>query len=296
MKVLKWVGYVLGGLVVIILIALVAFYFMSSQKLANNFEVTPDAVTIPTDEASIARGQHIVEAVSACTGCHMENWEGEMFIDDPSFAQLAVPNLTSGQGGLGGNYTDEDWVRAIRHGVGADGRQLLFMPSHWYNYMTDEDLGAAIAYLKTVPPVDQSWPERSVAFIPTRILLALDVLPFAPELIANNRPRTNPEPSISVEYGEYLSYMGVCRDCHGTDLAGNFDPNAPTGPNITPGGAFAAYREEDFLTMMHTGVTPGGATLSDEMPWKNYGKMTDDELKALFMYLQSLPALPTAGT
>ena len=296
MKVLKWIGYILGGLVAIILIALVIFYFMSSQKLANNFDVTPDAITIPTDEASIARGQHIVEAVAACTGCHMENWEGEMFIDDPSFARLAVPNLTSGQGGLGGNYTDEDWVRAIRHGVGADGRQLLFMPSHWYNYMTDEDLGAAIAYLKTLPPVDQAWPERSVAVVPTRILLALGVLPFAPELIANNSPRTNPEPAITVEYGEYLSYMGVCRDCHGADLAGNFDPNAPTGPNITPGGAFAAYSEEDFLTMMHTGVTPGGTTLSEEMPWINYGKMTDDELKALFVYLQFIPALPNAGT
>jgi mono/diheme cytochrome c family protein len=251
---------------------------------------------VPTDEASIARGRHIAEAVSDCVGCHAENLGGTMFLDDPSFAQIPAPNLTSGQGGIGATYTDEDWVRAIRHGVAADGRDLIFMPSHWYNYLADEDLGSLIAYLKTVPPVDQVWPARSVAFIPTRILLALGAIPFAPELIAQNGPRTSPEAAISVEYGAYISRVAACGECHGNDLAGGTTQGAPIGPNLTPGGAFAAYREEDFLKVMHTGVTPGGQTLSEEMPWMDYGKMTDDELKALFMYLQSLQPLPNAGT
>lgn len=296
MKVLKWIAYILGGLVAVILIALGVFYFMSEQKLANSYEVTPDTVAVPSDEASIARGQHIVHAVSDCVGCHTENLGGEMFLDDPSFAQIPAPNLTSGQGGVGGSYTDEDWVRALRHGVAADGRQLVIMPSHWYNYMTDEDLGAVIAYLKTVPPVDQEWPDRTVAFIPTRILLALGAIKFAPDLIANNGTRPTPAAEVSVEYGEYISRIAACRDCHGVDLAGGVDPGAPQGPNVTPGGAFAAYTEEHFLTMMRTGVTPGGRTLSEEMPWVNYGQMTDDELKALFMYLQSLEPLPNAGS
>ena len=292
MKILKWIGYILGGLVAIILIALVIFYFMSSQKLGNSFDVTPDAITIPTDAASVAYGQHIVESMSDCIGCHTPNLAGDMFLDDPSFAQIAAPNLTSGEGGIGATYTDEDWVRAIRHGVAKDGRQLIIMPSHWYNYLTDEDLGAVIAYLKTVPPVDQSWPARKVAFIPTRILLALGAVPFAPELIANNAPRTSPAPAVSVEYGEYLSHIAACRECHGNNFAGGTSQGAPVGPNLTPGGELAAFREEDFLNMMRTGVTPGGATLSEEMPWINYGKMTDDELKALFVFLQSLAPLP----
>jgi mono/diheme cytochrome c family protein len=296
MKVLKWIGYILGGLIAIIVIALAVFYFISAQKLGNSFEVTPDAITIPTDEASIAHGKHIVETISDCIGCHTENLGGQMFLDDPSFAQIAAPNLTSGQGGIGATYTDEDWVRAIRHGVAADGRQLIIMPSHWYNYLTDADLGAVIAYLKTVPPVDQAWPARSVAFIPTRILVALGQFPFAPDLIAQNEPRTAPEPAVSVEYGKYLSLVAACRECHGNDLAGGTSPGAPMGPNLTPGGAFAAYTEEAFLNVMHTGVTPGGRTLSEEMPWINYGKMTDDELKAIFMYLQSVPPLPNANS
>jgi mono/diheme cytochrome c family protein len=295
MKVVKWIGYVLGGLVAIIVVALAVFYFISAQKLGNSFMMTPDLITIPTDEASIARGEHLVTAVAECIGCHTPNLGGQMLIDDPSFAQIAAPNLTSGKGGIGSAYTDEDWVRAIRHGVGADGRQLIVMPSHWYNYIKDDDLGAIIAYLKSVPPVDQEWPERKVGFIPARILIALGQFPFAPELIAKNEGRPTPEAAISVEYGEYISRIAACRDCHGDNLAGGVNPAAPSGPNLTRGGAFAAYREEDFLKAMHTGVTPGGRTLSEEMPWENYGKMTDDELKALFVYLQSLEPLPNAN-
>lgn len=296
MKVLKWIGYVLGGLVAIIVVALAVFYFMSEQKMGKSFAMTPDPIVVPTDEASIAHGKHMVEAVSECIGCHTPNLGGQMFIDDPSFAQIPAPNLTGGQGGIGATYTDEDWVRAIRHGVAANGRQLIIMPSHWYNYLSDEDLGAMVAYLKTLPPVDQEFPERSIALIPTRILVSLGAFPFAPDLIAKNSPRTAPEPGVTVEYGQYLVRVAACGECHGNDLAGGTNEGAPKGPNLTPGGAFAAYREEDFLKVFHTGVTPGGNVLSEEMPWENYGKMTDDELKAIFAYLQSLEPLPNAGS
>lgn len=293
MKVLKWVGYILGAIVVVILIALVVAFFISNQKLSQGYMMTPDTVAIPTDEASIAHGKHLAEAVSPCVACHTPNLAGEMFIDEPGFAQIAAPNLTSGKGGVGGHYKDEDWVRALRHGVAADGRQLLFMPSHWFNYMTDQDLGSLIAYIKTVPPADQEWPERKVAFIPTRILLAFGLLPFEPALIAKNGPRVTPTPAASAEYGEYLVRIGVCHDCHGANLAGGEGGGAPAGPNLTQGGEIASWSEEDFLKTIHTGVTPGGKTLSDEMPWKDYSQMTDDELKAVFTYLQTLPALPT---
>lgn len=294
MKILRWIGYILGGLVLILALALGVFYFISTQKLGNGYVVTPDPITVPTDEASIARGKHFVEAIGECVGCHTPNLGGQMLLDDPSFAKVAAPNLTSGKGGIGSRYTDEDWVRALRHGVAADGRALLVMPSHWYYYMNDEDLGAMIAYLKTVPPVDNELPARWVAFIPTRILIALGMFSTAPDLIAQNGPRPTPELAVSVEYGQYLARVAACADCHGNDLAGGTNPGAPMGPNLTPGGAFAAYREEDFLKVFHTGVTPGGRTLSEEMPWENYGKMTDDELKSLFAYLKSLDPLPNA--
>lgn len=296
MAILKWVGYVLGGLLIVLVVLIGVIFVMSNNKLGTGYTVTPDPVVVPTDEAAVARGQHFVEGVSACIGCHGENLEGKMFIDDPSFARLPAPNLTSGAGGVGGNYTDSDWVAALRHGVAADGRTLFAMPSHWYYYLNDEDLGAIIAYLKTVPPVDNELPARSVAFMPTRMLIAFGLFPTAVDLIAQNGARPTPEAGPTVEYGEYLSRVAACRDCHGNNLAGGTSQGAPIGPNLTPGGPFAAYGEADLIKVMRTGETPGGGTVSPEMPWIEYKNMTDEELQALFAYLQSLEALPTNGS
>ena len=294
--VLKWLGYIAVALVVLIVVAAGAIYLVSQNKLGNGYDVTPDAVTVPTDAAAIARGEHIARYVADCVGCHTQNFGGQVFIDEPGFAVLYAPNLTSGQGGVGGNYADADWVRALRHGVAADGRALLAMPAQWYYYLTDADLGALIAYLKTLPPVDNPTPARTVAFFPTRMLVALGQFPTAVELIARNEERSAPEASIMPEYGEYISRVAACRECHGSNLAGGTNPGAPTGPNITPGGPLAAYTEENFLTLMHSGQTPGGRTVSEEMPWVQFGGMSDDELKALFAYIKSLEALPANGS
>jgi mono/diheme cytochrome c family protein len=294
-RVLKWIGIVLGVIVVVAAVAVAVVYFIGQNKLGNAWTVTPDAVTVPNDAAAITRGQHLAESVSPCVGCHTPNLGGDYLINDPSFVILPAPNLTAGQGGIGATYMDEDWIRAIRHGVAKDGRALLVMPSHWFNYMNDADLGALIAYLKTVAPVDNEFPPRQPALLPT-ILVGLGVFPIEPELIAKNGPRVDVPVGPTAEYGEYIGYIAACRDCHGTNLAGSTDPNAPQGPNITPGGGFALYEEADFIQLMRTGQAEGGRMVSEEMPWIEYKGMTDDELKALFAYLKSLPELPTNGS
>ena len=294
-RVLKWIGIVVGVIVVVLAVAVAVVYFVGQNKLGNGWAVTPDAVTVPSDAAAVARGQHLAESVSPCIGCHTPNLGGDYLINDPSFVVLPAPNLTAGKGGIGASYADENWVRAIRHGVGKDGRALLVMPSHWFNHMNDADLGALIAYLKTVAPVDNELPHRQPAFLPT-VLVALGVFPLAPELIAKNDPRVDVPAGPTAAYGEYLSYIAACRDCHGVNLAGGVDPNAPMGPNLTPGGGFALYQEADFIQAIRTGQAPGGRTFAEDMPWIEYNGMTDDELKALFAYLKALEELPTNGS
>jgi mono/diheme cytochrome c family protein len=96
-----------------------------------------------------------------------------------------------------------------------------------------------------------------------------------------------------VEYGEYLA--NTCTLCHGSNLNGQTLREGGTvyvALNLTPGGEMQGWSEEDFIATMRTGVTPNGHQLKDVMPWKYFGQMTDDELKAVWMYLQSLPALP----
>jgi cytochrome c553 len=296
-KILKWIGIVLGSLIGLLVLAFIVLYIIGSAKWNKHhgkYDVPVETITIPTDQASIARGEHI-STIRMCRHCHMENLSGQT-AGAPAIVTLVVPNLTSGAGGIGVTNTDEDWVRAIRHGVGQDGRGLVLMPSRVFNYLSDEDLGALVAYLKSLPPVDNKQPATDLGPI-GRVMLALGQLP--PEIMPNvilidhNAPRpVAPEPGITVEYGEYLAR--TCALCHGSNFNGQTvreGPNMYLAPNLTRGGEVGFWSEADFIATMQTGVTPSGHQLTRFMPWKYFGQMTDDELKAVWLYLQSLPAL-----
>jgi mono/diheme cytochrome c family protein len=219
---------------------------------------------------------------------------GTPFFADPALGDIPAPNLTTGSGGIGAAYSDADLVRAIRHGIDTEGKPLMIMPSSAFWHYSDEDLGAIIAYLRSVPPVDSDPGEKNLKLM-GRILVgagALDVL--AAEHIDHSGPcPAGTTPQVNAAYGEYLANTNDCRSCHGPDLAGgqSSEPGAPPAPSLTPGGDLASWSTTDFFTTMRSGVTPSGRQLDPAfMPWEDYGRMTDDDLTALFLYLQSLPA------
>ena len=296
-KILRWIGLVVGGLAGMLVLSLAALYLVGSAKWAKlhgKYDVPAESITIPGDQASIARGGHIA-TIRMCRHCHLDDLSGQT-AGAPIIVTLSVPNLTPGAGGVGAVNTDDDWVRAIRHGVGNDGRGLVLMPSKVWYYLSDEDLGALIAYLKSLPPVDRE-------LVPTdlgpagRVMLALGQLP--PEIYPNvtvidhagPRP-VAPQPGVTVEYGRYLGT--TCTLCHGASLNGQIvreGGNEFLALNLTPGGEVGSWSEEDFIRTLRTGITPGAHQMTDFMPWKSFGQMTDDELSAVWMYLQSLPPL-----
>jgi hypothetical protein len=116
---------------------------------------------------------------------------------------IHTPNLTSGTGGIGSSFTDADWVRAIRYGVGPNGRALFIMPAKALNSLSDEDLGAVIAYVKSLPPVDNQLPERRVATL-GRLMMAVGLFPpFAADQIDHSSPPPAAvAPGVTAEYGE----------------------------------------------------------------------------------------------
>ena len=118
--------------------------------------------------------------------------------------------------------------------------------------------------------------------------------PFPVETISHEVHVTAPARGVSVEYGNYLVSTNDCRDCHGVNLSGAEYPD-PTvkliTPNLTPGGELGLWSEEDFINTLRTGITPHGHQLKETMPWEIYRMFTDDELKAIYMYLHSLPEL-----
>jgi cytochrome c553 len=298
-KILKWIGIGLGSLVALLVVAAVVLYILGSNRLNKHYDIQPEAIAIPTGEAAIARGRHLVEALTFCKGCHGEQLEGDIFEDEPMIATFYAPNLTSGQGGIGASYSDADYVSAIRHGVDPQGRGLFIMHSDVYHNLSQQDLGAMIAYLKSVPPVDNELPEPKIKPL-GRIMVALGVfdseaLPLIPaEKIDHQAPFVEmPQQSASAEYGAYLMSITLCHMCHGPQLAGGtpLEPGMPAGPNITPSGELEDWSEADFIQTMRTGVSPDGDKLNaDFMPWDVYSNMTDEELESLWLYLQSLPA------
>lgn len=298
-KIFKWIGIVLGSLIGLLVLAFVVLYTIGTlqwNKLHGKYDVPVETITIPTDQASIARGEHVA-IIHMCQDCHTDNFGGQTD-SAPGLITLSVPNLTAGAGGIGGSNTDEDWVRAIRHGVGYDGRGLALMPSGTWYYLSDQDLGDLIAYLKSLPPVDNEMPGTDLGPL-GRVMLVLGQLP--PEIVPNvvsidhDAPRpAAPEPGVTAEYGLYLAR--TCMLCHGSELNGQTisvgGPQKYVALNLTMGGEMQGWSEEDFITTLRTGVTPGGHHIIDIMPWEYFGQMTDDELKAVWMYLQSLPPLP----
>ena len=230
-----------------------------------------------------------------CEGCHGDNLGGGTMLDDPMIGWLDAANITTGKGGIGDEFTtDEDYVLAIRHGVDPEGKPIFMPAVNSTSHLSDEDLAAIIAYLKTVPPVDNVT--RGQNFKPfAKIMMAIGVFPSLPvETVSHETHVTAPARGVSVEYGNYLVSTNDCRDCHGVELAGADYPD-PTvkliTPNITPGGEVGYWSEAEFISTLRTGITPGGNQLNEIMPWEIYKLFTDDELKAIYLYLQSLPKL-----
>ncbi|MEO6004540.1 MAG: cytochrome c [Opitutus sp.] len=296
-KILKGFGYVCGGLVVVLIAALAFVYGLSSRRLHRLHVVQARSVTVPTSADAIERGRHIV-ATRACADCHGKDFGGQKVIDDPLAGVLHGANLTRGAGGLPADYSDLDYVRAIRHGVARDGRPLILMPSEEYTSMTDEDVGAVIAYLKTVPAVDRARGPVSPGPI-IRLLMLVGQIKLGADVIDHNTPRlASIAPSVSAEYGKYLATS--CVGCHGETLAGGkiagAPPDWPAAANLTPheSSRLKQWSEAQFIQTLRTGQRPDGSPLNRVMP-AAFAQMTDMELKALWTYLSTLTPMKTGG-
>ncbi len=288
---MKTVGRTVGGIIVIFVVLIFAIFSVGRNRLQTASNVI--GVPVSMDSASIERGAHFA-AISSCNGCHGGDYSGDIFINEAPIGYVPAPNLTSGAGGIGSNYTAVDWEMAIRHGVAKDGRALVVMPSYHYDEYSDQDLADLIAYMQSLTAVDNDLGSRKFQFMGNIIFGVLaypssSVVQVDHLLVGNNSPVKAPTP----EYGEYLIEIGSCGSCHAKNLAGNPDPAlGPLGVNITMGGELQGWELEDFSTALRTGITPSGNELDTVMPWQNYAQMDDIEVEALWAYLNSVEALP----
>ena len=262
---MKWSGIVLG----LVLLAGLALYPIGMKKLTRSYPgIRVDPVSLPTGPDAIARGRHIAIAWG-CAKCHGEDLSGMLLANDPFLGTIPASNLTSGDGGIASSYSDVDWVRAIRHGVKPDGSLEIFMYDY-YSTMSDQDLGALIAYIKQLPPVDAHYPVRRFGPV-IAIAPAIGLFTPAAETIDHSAARpADPTIGATIEYGRYLS--AICSECHANSLPLKIKN----------------WTQADFMRAFRSGLLPDGKQLSPAMSMKTYGELSDTELTALWLYLQSV--------
>lgn len=292
---MRLLAKILGGVVVVCGLVLATIYVFSTNKLSQSVAYVDSSPPTPRDSASRTWGQHLARSIAKCGECHGADLGGQVLIDELPFARIVAPNLTTGSGGIGGNRTDDQIVQAIRHGVGAGRRPLALMPASSYWPMGDEDVGALVAYLRSVPPVDRELPPTEFGLVGRLALLQgkLDPMFETWEMDHNARREPPPPADTSVAYGRYLASIGGCTGCHGPGLSGGPIPGMPSdarpAANITPDG-IGQWSEQDFFAALREGRRPDGSAVdTTAMPVAATREMTDLETRAIWMYLRTVP-------
>jgi mono/diheme cytochrome c family protein len=293
-RLLRWTGAVLGAVVGLAVLAVAVVYGISEYRIGRRYDVPAVTLSLRDDSATVARGQHIA-TIRGCIDCHTGNLAGGKFIDVPLLGTVYASNLTRGKNGAASFFTDADWDRAIRHGVKPDGKPLLVMPAQEFTALSDEDLAAVVAYLKSVPPVDTEPRENRVGPLGRFLEVAGKAIVVPASHLDHSAPRPPAPPAgPTAEYGAYL--ITACSGCHGEKLSGGPVPGSPpeTPPalNLTPDPAtgLGKWTEADFTRAVREGKKPDGSDVRAPMPVKLTAQLTDDEIHALWLYLRSVPA------
>lgn len=312
-SVLKVLGIILAVLVLVVAIA----YVHLEMTWKKNFAGHPKpSITATTDSATIARGEYLANAVAHCSACHQHTpgmasrsglelnleYSGGHVWDIPLFGRFVSANLTPDPETGIGKLSDGDIARVVRHGLARNGDIAPFM-SIAVGPMSDEDLSAIISYLRTLKPLKQANPPEVMGLFGKLVSKKLG-------------PADRPAPAkwvreggISAERGEYLANgPAACFGCHSVSDpmngfviegprfqgAGTADPDPMEPgfeiipPNLTPDpetGHITSWTEEDFLKRFQSGVVFKGSP----MPWENFARMTEDDIRSLYRYLRSLP-------
>jgi mono/diheme cytochrome c family protein len=305
-KILKWTGAVF---LFLIIGASITTY--SRQHL--QYDAPYPAIKASKDSHVIAQGRNIVLGAGHCVDCHSKSKNVDSLLRlgqepvlsggnkfDLPFGTFYTRNLTPDTTTGIGRMTDSEIARVLRYSVHKNGEAVLpFMP---FQNMTDEDLTAVISYLRSLKPVKNPVPDHEYNVM-GKVIKAFMIKPSGP---VGNVPPSIPRDTTAA-YGKHLVMtIANCNECHtkrdgigayvGEPLAGGMvfeEEGKPTliTPNLTPDSSsrIFGWSQDDFIKRFRL----GRAIPYSHMPWESYGRMTDDELKAIYKYLKTLKPVRT---
>ncbi len=255
---------------------------------------------------AVKRGDYLVNTIMTCGNCHTpkgppaaiagKDFSGGLTWDEPPF-KVTAPNITSDKETGLGSWTDAEIVTVLRTGKNRSGVQIAeVMPTAFYGIVTDSDMKAIVAYLRTLAPVKNTVPAPIY-----KMQIPHHAFP------GSDKPYTEAMMSDPVKKGFYLVTIGHCMECHtpmgprGREFAdklgaGGFEFTGPWGKsvsrNITSSKTkgIGAWTDAEIKTAVTTGKSKDGSPLKPPMGYPHYAKMTDADLTAVVAYLRTVPA------
>jgi mono/diheme cytochrome c family protein len=315
---------ILLGLLALIITIVIGFVLYVQLNWDRTYEIAYPEHKVSTDSAVIARGEYLVRGPAHCSNCHVGSFD-EMILSDKGenipmqggvrfpigpLGEVSPPNLTPDPETGIGRYTDEEIFRMMRHAVKPDGTGTLSLMMPFWN-MADDDMIAVVSYLRSCEPVKNEIPEAKWTFIGKMVRT---FAPLFKPVYDPTPPAIAPPMAPTVERGEYLArYVANCVGCHterdlntfeaiGPEYAGGMemepmpefnemvgiDPDLWTlSPNITPHPNSALSRIgtlENWIARFRI----GRIMINSPMHWGPFSRMTDEDLEALWLYLNSL--------
>ena len=264
-----------------------------------------------TDSAAIARGRYLAYGPAHCASCHAAPADRPRLATGEAVPMRGgapfripvgtwhVPNITTDPATGIGRVTDAELARVLRHGVRRDGRTLL--PAMEYGGLADEDVVALLSFLRSQRPAPNAVPEHDVNLL-GRAIMAFGMEPR----LAVAPPRRVPDADM-VARGRYLAdEVASCDACHtqrnlatgaysGPAYGGGtvFADEGDTGfefvaPNLTAhprAGRTGQWTEAQFVARLRAGRSHPDSP----MHWESFSLMTEEDLRAVYRYLRSLP-------
>lgn len=271
-------GYAFAFLFGLILIAAAVLWLVSSAKL--NARVNPKAERVvrptPAQLSDVEREARTL----GCFSCHGEGLRGNKMFDEPMLGTIWAPNLAR----VAAHATDEQLARAIRQGIGVDGRSLFVMPSEAFQHLSDQEVGALIAMIRKLPQAGAVTPNNSYGPL-GRLGVVMGKFRTAPQLVSEYAVREAIPEGVQLETGRQL-VITKCSACHNADLTGKEVSPGNISPDLTIVGA---YDLPGFKKLLRSGIPAGGQKLPMMGPTarSDLSHMTDAEIESVYAYLQA---------
>ena len=277
-KLLRWAGYAVAGVLGLAMLGLVGIFGMSEWVLSRSYAAQPETLVAPPPAqlADVGRQAKIL----GCVSCHGEGLGGRIFLDVPNVLHLVAPNLPA----IATQASDRQLAAAIRQGVGHDGRPLFAMPSAAYQRLSDGEVAALIAYIRSLPR--SNGPIGGFTAGPLgRVAVATGKLRPQPIKVGEYRHRQPVAAGREHEAGRTMAAK-YCADCHGAALDGLAMESGDTSPDLV---IAAAYDANAFRILMRTGKAAGNREvgLMSKVARDDFTHLTDAELQSLHNYLRA---------